>query len=100
MIAYYLRLSDADENSKYYKESDSIEHQRQTLLNYQKNHPDIGRLSDPTQHLEYIDDGYTGSNFKRPGWMRLIEDCKKGKVDTILAKGKGFFPPRQKPHRG
>lgn len=89
MIAYYLRLSGADEeNSRFHRESDSIESQRLTLLSYQKNHLDIGTESgpDPSQHLEYIDDGFTGRNFKRPGWNRLIEDCKKGKVDTLLVR--------------
>ena len=96
MIAYYMRLSSADEENgtnsgstgqgRYGRESGSIDSQRLTLMNYQRRHPDIGQFADILQHLEYIDDGFTGRNFKRPGWNRLIEDCKKGKVDTILVK--------------
>ena len=86
MIAYYMRLSRAQDREG---ESESIENQRKVLMDYQRRHVDLGGSKtvkfDPP-HLEYIDDGFTGTNFKRPGWTRLIEDCRKGKVKTIMAK--------------
>ena len=35
---------------------------------------------------EYIDDGYSGTNFNRPAFQDMIEDAKKGKVDVLLVK--------------
>ncbi len=34
----------------------------------------------------YIDDGYSGKNFERPGVRQLLEDVKKGQVAGILVK--------------
>ena len=34
----------------------------------------------------YTDDGYSGSNFDRPGWKRLMSDVEAGKVRTVIAK--------------
>ena len=34
----------------------------------------------------YTDDGYSGGNFERPGWKRLIADVEAGKVSTVIAK--------------
>ncbi len=80
MIAYYMRLSRADDDHRE-QESNSIQNQRGILQDYQAKHPDLAG-----EYLEYIDDGYSGSTFKRPGWMRLIEDCKKGRVQTLMVK--------------
>ncbi len=82
-IALYLRLSQADndlnENDK--DESNSIENQRALLRNYLENRPEMdGEIQ------EYIDDGYTGTNFDRPSFKRMIEDAKAGKIHTILVK--------------
>ena len=85
--AFYLRLSVADGDKE---ESDSIENQRKLLLGYIGKMPDFGGsdimpVAD-VPHLEYIDDGYSGKNFDRPAFQRLITDCRKGKVSTILVK--------------
>ena len=81
-IAMYLRVSDSDldlSETKY--ESDSIESQRILVLNYISNHPElIGEVK------EYADDGYTGVNFNRPGFQAMINDVKKGSIDTIVTK--------------
>ena len=34
----------------------------------------------------YTDFGYTGTNYERPGFLRLMEDAKRGKVDCIVVK--------------
>lgn len=82
-LANYLRLSKADgdlgDNDK--DESNSIENQRILLQNYIDSQPDF-----PKEAVEYIDDGYTGTNFDRPAFKQMIEDAKQGKIDTILVK--------------
>ena len=85
--AFYLRLSVADGDKK---ESDSIENQRKLLLRYIGKMPEFGGSDimevPDVPHLEYIDDGYSGKNFNRPAFRRLITDCRKGKVSAILVK--------------
>ena len=82
-MALYLRLSHADndlgENDK--DESNSIENQRKLLCDYVENTDGLdGEIE------EYVDDGFTGTNFDRPGFQRMIEDAKKGKIDTVIVK--------------
>lgn len=60
-------------------ESESITNQREILINYAKNNNII--IVD-----EYIDDGYSGCNFNRPGFKRLIEDIEVGKINCVLTK--------------
>ena len=54
LVAVYLRLSREDGDKT---ESDSIVNQRQLIQNYLSSHPTLQFVK------EYIDDGYTGSNF-------------------------------------
>ncbi len=82
-IAFYLRLSIADgdlgKNEK--DESNSIENQRVLLQSY------LTMMEMPEDNIaEYVDDGYSGLNFNRPSFQRMIEDAKQGKIDTILVK--------------
>ena len=73
-IAIYLRVSlaDGDLGLNEKDESNSIENQRLLILEYLKANNSIsGNV------LEYVDDGYTGTNFDRPGFIRMIEDAKK-----------------------
>ncbi|MFR6329245.1 MAG: recombinase family protein [Eisenbergiella sp.] len=66
--AIYLRLSKDDEGAK---ESLSIANQRKMLLRYAAEHG-------LTVIREYVDDGYSGTSFDRPGFKRMIEDIEKG----------------------
>ena len=73
-IAIYLRVSlaDGDLGLNEKDESNSIENQRLLILEYLKANNSIsGNV------LEYVDDGYTGTNFDRPGFIRMIEDAKE-----------------------
>lgn len=70
-IAFYLRLSIADgdlgKNEK--DESNSIENQRLLLQSY------LTMMEMPEDNIaEYVDDGYSGLNFNRPSFQRMIED--------------------------
>ena len=82
-IAFYLRLSIADGDLKNgdKDESNSIENQRELLRRYVEANEDLSG-----EIVEYIDDGYTGTNFNRPAFRQLIEDTKKGKIGTIITK--------------
>ena len=82
-IAIYLRLSLADndlgENNK--DESNSIENQRELILNFIEKRNDLsGNIT------EYVDDGYTGTNFERPAFKRMLNDIKSGNIHTIVVK--------------
>lgn len=73
----YLRLSVEDGDQI---ESDSIKNQRVIVNRYKENHPEIQLVG------EEIDDGYTGTNFNRPGFQNLLELIKKGVIDCIIVK--------------
>ena len=60
-------------------ESTSIESQRMIIESFCKYH-NLELVE------EYVDDGYSGGNFERPGFKRMIEDIESGKIDCILTK--------------
>lgn len=79
-MALYLRLS--KEDGDLADESNSITNQRYILRRYLEGMAEAGQY----QVREYIDDGYSGKNFERPGVQQLLEDVKKGQVAGILVK--------------
>ena len=86
--ALYMRLSRDDEN---YGDSVSIETQRTILQQYAKEHG----LS---VYGEYVDDGWSGTNFERPSFQRMMDDVEAGKVNCIVTKDLsrfGVFPEKQ-----
>ena len=76
ITALYERLSRDDEQGG---ESNSITNQKTYLENYAQQ-----RGFSNCRH--YTDDGYSGGNFERPGWKRLMSDVEAGKVSTVIAK--------------
>ena len=76
--AAYLRLSKEEYNNE--KESNSIINQKQIIDNYLKEHKEY-KLVD-----YYVDDGYSGTNFDRPEFQRMLEDIKNKKIDVIIIK--------------
>ena len=76
-VAGYLRLSREDGDRG---ESDSISNQRKLLERYIEEHPELELVR------FYSDDGYTGTNFDRPGFRRLEEDITRGVVNCVLVK--------------
>lgn len=73
--AIYCRLSREDGDG----ESMSIGNQREMLVRYCK---DNGLLVIDI----YIDDGFSGTNFERPEFQRMIRDIEDGKIDVVLVK--------------
>ncbi len=74
-VGLYIRLSRDDGNI----ESDSIVSQRSLLNQYviENNYNVID---------EYVDDGFTGTNFERPAFKRMIKDIEIGKINMIITK--------------
>lgn len=75
--AAYLRLSIEDGDKA---ESNSIGNQRELIRDFAAERPGLHLVE------EYADDGYTGTNFERPGFKRLMEDIKSGKINCIIVK--------------
>lgn len=75
----YIRLSEADEGKSYESESESVLNQRNILMNFIKEKGFI--FVD-----EYVDDGYSGTTFDRPGFQRLIEDIKAKRINLVVVK--------------
>lgn len=72
----YIRLSKEDENQS---ESLSIANQRSLLMAYAKEHQlEVGG--------EYIDDGYSGTTFDRPGFLRMLTDIEDKKINMVITK--------------
>ena len=75
--AAYMRLSREDGDKI---ESDSIQNQRQLITESLNKKQNIKLVQ------EYVDDGYSGTNFDRPAFSKLIEDIGKGTIDCIVVK--------------
>ena len=75
--AGYMRLSREDGDKM---ESDSIKNQRELIKEY------VAQNKDLVFAGEYVDDGYTGTNYDRPSFQRLMEDIKAGKINCIIVK--------------
>ncbi len=76
ITALYCRLSRDDELSG---DSNSIRNQKAILQKYAE---DNGF----TNTEFFVDDGYSGTNFERPAWQRLINLVHRGEVGTIIVK--------------
>lgn len=75
-VALYIRLSKEDENNG---PSESVNNQRSLLNEFVKRH-----------HLSiydiYVDDGWSGTNFDRPGFQRMLADIEEKKVNMVITK--------------
>ena len=79
--ALYYRLSRDDEN---FGDSVSIETQRTILQQFAR---------DNQFHVvdEYIDDGWSGTNFDRPAFQRMMDDVDAGRINCIITKDLSRF---------
>lgn len=87
-LAYYIRLSLADEETgKVKDESESISNQRALILKYISDHPEF----DGWKVHEFVDDGYSGTNGDRPDFQRMIERVHEGSIQCIIVKDLSRF---------
>jgi len=77
ITACYERLSQEDKNDG---ESNSIQNQKKILERYCKDH---GYTA--IRHYDE-DDGYSGTNFNRPGFQKMLADVKAGKIARVIVK--------------
>lgn len=80
ILALYLRLSQEDGDME--DESNSITHQRLLLHRYVEQHVELRCF----QLREYVDDGYSGKNFNRPGVTKLLRDLRAEQVQGVIVK--------------
>lgn len=79
--AIYLRLSRDDiSTGKGKTESDSISSQRDMIRSY------IRKQDNMEIYDIYVDDGYSGTNFDRPEFKRMMKDIEAGNVDCVIVK--------------
>lgn len=76
ITALYERLSRDDESAG---DSNSIVNQKKYLESY-------AAQMGYENCIHYTDDGYSGGNFERPSWKRLIADIEAGKVAHVIVK--------------
>lgn len=80
-VAIYIRLSQEDaDNGTEKSESNSITSQKALLNEFIEEHDDL------IVYDTYVDDGYTGTDFDRPGFQKLLEDMRKGNINCVLVK--------------
>ena len=80
-VAIYLRLSRDDEDIDGNKaESNSISSQRDMIRSY------IRKQDNMEIYDIYVDDGFSGANFDRPEFKRMMQDIEAGNVDCVIVK--------------
>lgn len=81
-VVLYLRLSSDDGDNR---ESDSISNQRILINGYLKGKSEFVVVK------EFVDDGYTGTNFNRPDFQNMMKFLEEGKADCIICKDLSRF---------
>lgn len=90
MVAKYIRLSMEDLdlcNSEEKAESVSISNQR----NFIDTFIEQGEEFQGAEIKEFVDDGYSGTNFDRPAIKELLRSCRQGEIDCIIVKDLSRF---------
>ena len=82
--AVYIRLSAEDDNvdGRAKKESDSVTSQRILLKSFVIDQLGVAEAD----ILEYVDDGVSGTHFKRQGFQQLQDDMKSGEIGCVVVK--------------
>jgi len=85
--AVYLRLSreDGDVAEGGRQVSNSIANQKELVMDYLKSHPEITVVS------TYTDDGFSGVNFERPEFQRMLSDIREDKINCVIVKDLSRF---------
>lgn len=85
VIGKYIRLSQADRDlmkKESKTESESISHQRALIQNYIDSDPELRKC----RQEEFFDDGYSGTNFDRPSFERLLQKLRSGEINCVIVK--------------
>ncbi|MBQ9181068.1 MAG: recombinase family protein [Bacilli bacterium] len=77
LVGVYTRRSFDDNEDK---ESNTITNQKEMINNF------ISKENNMTIVDYYIDDGYTGTDFDRPGFQEMMRDITDGRINTIIVK--------------
>lgn len=85
--AMYLRLSreDGDVTEGGKQVSNSIANQKELVMDYLKSHPEI-QIADT-----YVDDGFSGVDFERPEFQRMLSDIRENKINCVVVKDLSRF---------
>lgn len=88
-VALYLRLSseDVDLRNTGKAESESISNQRSLLESFVGSRTEFAGW----ERSEFCDDGWSGKNFERPGFIRMMEQVKQGQIQCIVVKDLSRF---------
>lgn len=78
----YVRLSDEDNGGR---SADGIDNQLEYLLEF------VRQFETVKVAETYMDNGQTGTDFERPGWERMMEDAKCGRINCIIVKDLSRF---------
>ncbi|QIB69605.1 recombinase family protein [Aminipila butyrica] len=84
LLARYIRLSKEDAKTG---ESNSISNQRELIKAFVEESFDLSQY----EMVEFCDDGYSGTNFERPGIKLLFEEVRKGNIRCIIVKDLSRF---------
>jgi DNA invertase Pin-like site-specific DNA recombinase len=80
-VALYIRLSQEDsDNGAEKQESNSVTSQKTLLNEFVEEHDDFAVYD------TYIDDGFTGTDFNRPSFQKLLEDMKNRNINCVIVK--------------
>lgn len=82
LAGLYIRLSREDSGKG---NPNTVENQQALLQEFVKNKQDI------KVYQLYIDNGYSGTDFRRPSFQRMMEDAKQGKINCIVVKDLSRF---------
>ena len=78
-VGIYIRLSQEDKGKLYESDSESVINQKELLRNYVKN-------NNFNLVKEYVDDGYSGTDFERPGFQRMLVDINNKSINCVIVK--------------
>ncbi len=81
-VCGYVRLSREDGDKE---ESNSVTAQKELIREYLRGHPELRECG------MRVDDGYTGSDFRRPGFQAMLEDIREGKINCVIVKDLSRF---------
>lgn len=81
ITALYCRLSQEDTLDG---ESNSISNQKNILLTYAKQNHFLNPVC-------FVDDGYSGTDFERPGFQQMLNEIESGRVSTVIVKDLSRF---------